>query len=196
MGDPACYRDVVLDLELLAPEKPRPLSRREYDALVDLGAFADERAELLHGVVVTMTPSKPPHAFAIQELSERLIAALAPRAKIRVQLPLALTDDSEPEPDIAVVPPGDYGGAHPTRAFLAIEVADSSLRKDRHIKAPLYASAGVPEYWLVNLVDGVVEVHRDPAEGKYRSVTRHARTVTLRIESFPDVALRIADFLR
>jgi Uma2 family endonuclease len=150
----------------------------------------------LHGVVVAMTPSKPPHAFSIQKLNLFLVTALGDRAGVRIQLPLALTDDSEPEPDIAVVPPGDYGEAHPGAALLVIEVADSSLRKDRHIKAPLYASAGVPEYWLVNLVDGVVEVHEEPAEGTYRRVTRHARGETLRLESFPDVELRVADILR
>lgn len=185
----------MLDLDLLAPEKPRPLSRREYDLLVELGAFADERAELLHGVVVSMTPSKSPHASAIQELSGLLFAALGSRAKVRVQLPLALTDDSEPEPDIAVVPPASYRDAHPTTALLVIEVADSSLRKDRHIKAPLYASAGVPEYWLVNLADAVVEVHTAPLDGAYTQVTCHARTETLRLQAFPDVELRVADFL-
>ena len=195
-ADPTCYRDHVLDLDLLAPEKPRPLSRHEFDALVALGAFADERAELLRGVVVAMTPSRPPHASVIQELTGLLVGALGNRAGVRVQLPLALTEDSEPEPDLAIVEPGDYSHAHPGSALVVIEVADSSLSKDRHIKAPLYATAGVPEYWLVNLVDGVVEVHTDPAGDGYARVTHHRRGETLRPRSFPDVELPIADFLR
>lgn len=80
------------------------------------------------------------------------------RARISVQLPFALDDFSEPQPDLAVVPIADYSHEHPTESHLVVEVADSSLRKDRQIKAALYAARSVREYWIVNLVDDVIEV--------------------------------------
>jgi Uma2 family endonuclease len=142
----------VIGFELIDPEKPRRIARAEFDRMVALGFFESERVELLHGVIITMTPpNDPPHASPVQLLGELLILGLARRATVRIQLPLIATDDSEPEPDIAVVPRGDYNEAHPERAHLVVEVADSSLRKDRLVKGPLYAASGFEEYWVVNV---------------------------------------------
>jgi Uma2 family endonuclease len=194
-----CYRSemVALDPELLAPEKPRPLRRAEFDRLIAAGAFdEDERIELLHGCLVETTPPDPPHADVTSRLGIRLIQLLAGRAHVRLQNPFAASDDSEPGPDIAVVPEADYGAEHPNRAFLVVEVADSSLSKDRSIKAPLYARSGIGEYWIVNLADSVIEVHRDAQPDgtwRHRSVLRRGETLSL--ISFPDVSLRIEDVL-
>jgi Uma2 family endonuclease len=83
---------------------------------------------------------------------------------VRTQLPLALGEYSEPEPDVAVVVGSarDYANAHPTTAVLVVEIADSTLALDRHTKASLYAAAGVPEYWIVNLVERQIEIYREP----------------------------------
>jgi len=167
----------------------------EFDRLVELGRFEDERVELLHGMLVTMTPPGPPHASAVDRLTRLFVLGLGDRALVRVQNPLALTDDSEPEPDLALVPFADYDQGHPERAYLIVEVADSSIKKDRGIKAPLYASAGVPEYWIVNLVDRVVEVHTRVVDGVYTSVIRYSRQDAIALVEFPDLALRVADFL-
>lgn len=187
----------MLASDLIDPEKPRRIARSEYDRMVALGFFESERVELLHGVIIARTPpNDPPHASPVQLLSEILILGLARRATVRVQLPLVAADDSEPEPDIAVVPRGDYNEAHPDRAHLVIEVADSSLRKDRLVKGPLCASSGFEEYWLVNVTAKVVEVHRGPSGDGWTSITRHAIGDTIHPLAFPDIAAPVADFLR
>lgn len=182
--------------ELIDPEKPRRIARAEFDRMVALGFFESERVELLHGVIIAMTPNDPPHASPVQLLGEILILGLARAATVRIQLPLVAADDSEPEPDLAVVPRGDYNQAHPDRAHLVIEVADSSLRKDRLVKGPLYAASGFEEYWVVNVTAQVVEVHRHPGGDGWASITRHGRDETISPVAFPDVAVRISDFLR
>lgn len=183
-------------MDLIAPEKPRRFTRAEYDQMVAMGLFGDERLELLQGVIIAMSPNDPPHASPVQKLTELLVLALSGRASVRVQLPLIAVDESEPEPDIAVVPCGDYDEAHPAQALLVIEVADSSLRKDRYVKGPLYAASGFREYWLVNVAARQVEVHRGPSGDGWSSITRHERGETLHPEAFPDLGLAIASFLR
>ena len=95
----------------------------------------------------------------------------------------------------AVVPKGDYGAAHPAEALLLVEVAASSLKKDRTIKARLYAERGVPEYWVIDLRGGVVEVHSEIVNGAYSRVTPYRTGSVIRLQQFEDVALSVADFL-
>jgi Uma2 family endonuclease len=185
----------VIDLSVLAPERLRPLRRDEYDRLVELGCFEDERIELLEGALVEMSPQGTPHMFVIRKLTMLFAQAIGKRAVVQVQGPFAASDDSEPEPDLALIPDEDYARVHASRAFLVVEVADSSLRKDRLIKARLYARAGVPEYWIVNLDTRVFEVHRAPEGERYARVTTHGPDETVRPEAFDDIAVRIADVL-
>jgi Uma2 family endonuclease len=191
MLDFAC----MLDPALLAPETTRLLRRAEYDELVALGAFADERVELLRGQIVKLSPNNPPHASPVSILTRLLILALAGRADVRVQLPILAAGESEPEPDVAVVPLGDYSKTHPDKALLIIEVAQRSLRKDRLVKGPLYAASGFEEYWLFNVDERSVEVHRGPVGEGWTSITRHELGETLAPVGFPDVTVRIADVL-
>lgn len=186
----------MLDAELLLPERPRPLRRAEYDRLVALGAFEDERVELLHGVLVDMSPNDPAHASPIERLNMLLVPALVGRALVRIQLPIVAHDESEPEPDVAVVPLGSYRAEHPAQAHLIVEVALSSLNKDRKVKAPLYAASGFPEYWIVNVPDRVVEVHRAPSAGAYASVEVRREGEALRPLAFPDVVIDVAEIFR
>jgi Uma2 family endonuclease len=180
----------------IAPECTRPITRVEYEKLVDLGMFSDERVELLYGVLVEMSPIRPRHGGTVQRLNRLLLLALDPRAAVRIQSPFAASDGSEPEPDVCVVPPGDYDDAHPTEAHLIVEVADSSLTKDRGIKAKLYAECGVPEYWVVNLVDDLIEVHTDIVRGVYTKVIPRRRGDEVALERFPDVRIAVSDVLR
>jgi Uma2 family endonuclease len=138
--------------------------RTEYDRLVDLGVFVGERLELLDGMLVVKEPQGSPHAAILMHIGQVLAGAFAPGRHPRLQAPLALDDDSEPEPDVAIVTgaPRDYLGSHPSTADLVVEVADSSLRLDRRLKAGLYARARLPEYWIENLVESTLEVHRFP----------------------------------
>jgi Uma2 family endonuclease len=185
----------MVDLESLAPERIRPLKRVEYEEMVRLGLFEDERIELLAGMLVEMSPQSEAHAYAVQRLTELLVIGLHGLAVVRPQLPMALSDDSEPEPDFIVAPLVDYSHQHPGEAYLIVEVAQSSLRKDRRVKGLLYAAAGVPEYWIVNVVEGVFEVHRDPRPEGYASVTRAGRGESVAPLRFPDVAVRVDDVL-
>jgi Uma2 family endonuclease len=185
----------MIDLTLLASERLRPLKRSEYARLVGLGCFKDEKMELLGGVLVAMSPAGAGHAHAVTRLAALLGRGVGDRAIVRPQVPLGATGDSEPEPDIAVVPNQDYSHEHPTRALLVVEVADLSLSKDRTVKAKLYARARVPEYWIVNLNDRTVEVHRDPRREAYASVVVHGAAGVIPLLAFDDLRIPIGEIL-
>jgi Uma2 family endonuclease len=160
----------------------RPWTRAEFERAAELGLFGpEERLELIAGEVVSkVPPQKSPHATAIRAVEEALRTAFRRGFDVRVQLPLALGPDHEPEPDVCVVRGSfrDYRHEHPTSAVLVVEVSDTTLAFDR-FKAGLYAQAGIPEYWIVNLKDNCLEVQRDPEAAaaepfghRYRTVTR------------------------
>ena len=162
--------------------------------MVARGSFEDARIELLKGGVVEMSPQGPRHVAIVRRLTRFMVLVVGSRAEVQVQGPLALLDDSEPEPDVALVPPG-YEDELPPRAHLVIEVADSSLPKDRGIKAEVYAEAGIPEYWIVNVPERVVEVHRAPQGGVYREryVCRSGDELT--VQAFPDIRISVLEIL-
>jgi Uma2 family endonuclease len=192
---PACYIGAVLAQRDVLPDRIRPLRRIEYESLVEQGLLEDSRVELLLGALVEVTPQGPLHADVVRRLAERLVRELSGTVHTRVQSPLALSDDSEPEPDIAVVPAGDYAAAHPTRALLVIEVAGASLQKDRGIKTALYATADIPEFWLVNLAEKIVEVHRQPVAGRYAEIRRVGIDGRLEPSAFPAMSIPVSDVL-
>ena len=186
-----------------APLTVRRWKRVEYDRLVELGAFDREPIELLGGHLIVAEPQGPYHASSIRRVDYAVRAVLPPGWLVCVQAPIALDDESEPEPDIAVVRGhlGDYRDAHPSRPELVIEVADASLRFDRRRKGSLYARAGLPEYWIVNLVDRVLEVYREPAPEPaapygwaYHSVARLLPPAVVEIATI-GVTLAVADLL-
>jgi Uma2 family endonuclease len=178
--------------------------RVEYERLVDLGVFVGERLELLDGVLVVREPQGSPHAAIVTQVGQVLAAAFGGGWHPRLHSPLALGEHSEPEPDVAVVPgkPQDYIAAHPSTAALVVEVADSSLRLDRRFKAAVYARAGLREYWIVNLVDRVLEVHREPEPASdgtddwlYRSVDVLRPPLPVTPLAAPGARILIADLL-
>jgi len=145
--------------------KTRRFTRAEYERLIELGVFQPgEAIELIGGELMVAEPQRAPHYTAIRKTAKALEAAFGPGWEVRTQGPIGLDDESEPEPDVAVVPgaPDDYARAHPTRPVLTVEVAESSLALDRQRKGSLYARAGLPDYWVLNLVDRVLEVYREP----------------------------------
>ncbi len=163
-----------------APLTLRRWTRIEYDRLVDLGVFEGEPLELIGGQLIVAEPKGAYHSSAVSTAEYALRAGLPSGWIVRTQLPVSLDDESEPEPDLVVVPgrPADYRHAHPERPALAVEVADSSLHFDWQHKGSLYARAGIEDYWIVNLVDRVLEIYRDPSPDpsalygwRYRSVT-------------------------
>jgi Uma2 family endonuclease len=185
----------MIDSSLIQPEQLRPLRRKEYDQLVEMGVFAKERIELVYGLLVTMSPQKAPHAYPLRKLTRLLVSAIGDRAEVQVQSPLAVSEDSEPEPDLAVVPPGDYRTEHPTTAHLVVEVADSSLRSDRLIKGRLYAEVGIPEYWIIDVRELRVERYLEPRGSAYAEMTTHGAGERLTLSRFPDVSVLLDEIL-
>jgi Uma2 family endonuclease len=140
-------------------------TREQYDALVRHGVLGeDDRVQLIEGEIVEMAPQGPPHMTAISLVAETLREAFGEGYHCRVQGPLALSTDSEPEPDVAVVRgnPRDFAREHPAVADLVVEVADTTGDFDRHRKGPMYAAAGIQEYWVVDVGARIVDVYRDP----------------------------------
>lgn len=191
-GDRQRY-PVQVNVAAIAPV--RKLTRQEYDRLIQLGWFENERVELIDGILVATSPQGTRHAEAIGRLTRVLVSLVGTRALVRIQLPLALGDLSEPEPDVAIVENGDYSAEHPTAALLVIEVAQSSLRTDRDIKMQLYAAAGIPECWLVDVAARAVDVYRGPAPGGYSSLVRITEDGALRPLHFPDLSLAVREIL-
>ena len=172
--------------------KVRPLRRIEYDHLIELGVFGNEKVELLNGILVPMSPQGNRHALVIEVLTELFVTLLHRRARVRVQLPFAASAIAEPEPDIAIVPADEPRTDHPSRALLVIEVADSSLDYDMD-KAPIYAAADVAEYWIIDVNAEAVTVHSGRESGKWTHVNRHGRGETLSLREFPDVKVPLIE---
>jgi len=187
-----------------APLTLRRWKRSEYERLVHLGFFENEPIELIGGKLVVAEPQYPYHASSISAVDYAVRAILPPGWLVRTQSPVSLDDESEPEPDLVVVRgrPSDYRYAHPTIPVLAIEVAESSLAFDRLEKGSLYARAGIQDYWIVNLVDRVLEVYRDPmadssaAYGwRYRSLASLSMTDVVIPLAFSSSRIAVADLL-
>jgi Uma2 family endonuclease len=190
--------------EVDATPKPRRWARVEYERLVELGVFEGERLELLDGLLAVREPQGSRHSAAIRAVLDALRGAVGEAWQIDSHLPIALDADSEPEPDITVVPrdPERYRRGHPSRPSLIVEVAESSYRIDHTYKASLYARARVAEYWVVDVVRNAVEVHREPEASAtavhgwhYRTVDTLRPPASIRPLIAPDVAIAVADLL-
>lgn len=146
------------DMAGVLEQVPRLFTVNEYHRILEAGIIGDdERVELLEGVIVVMTPQNPPHASAIQRLNKWLARQLDDSLALLPQLPVPLGNRSEPVPDLAVVKAQDITRESlPRTALLVIEVADTSLRKDRGFKAALYTRFGIPEYWIVKVQESTV----------------------------------------
>jgi len=173
-------------------------SRESYDKMIEAGIFTPEdRVELVEGEIVEMSTQTPTHATAVQLAAEALRTAFGTALSIRVQLPLAL-DDSEPEPDVAIVAGSirDYLRAHPTTALLVVEIADSTLDFDRRRKPRIYARAVIPEYWIVNLPDRRVEVYREPGpDGSYTRARHLGASDSINPLADPSAAIAVSSLL-
>jgi Uma2 family endonuclease len=172
-----------LDFMSIAAVKTHRWTREQFERMAEAGLLRpDQRVELVDGVIYDMTPQSSFQATAVRLAEKALQKAFAESFDVRVQMPLVLDADSEPEPDLAVVPgtPRDYRDAHPGFAVLIVEVAGASLAHDRRRKAPLYARAGIPELWILDLARSVLTVYREPYEGSYRSVVVFGREAAVR----------------
>ena len=182
----------------------RHWKRAEYDRLIDLGVFADEPLELIGGQLVVAEPKGPYHVTGVARTADALRAALPAGWIVRTEAPIALDDDSEPEPDLAAVPGThrDYRDAHPSRPALVIEVSDAGLDFDRTHKASLYARGGIEDYWILNLIDGVLEIRREPVRDaaapygwRYASVQTLPRATRAAPLAIPSACVAVEDLL-
>ncbi|MBI4664267.1 MAG: Uma2 family endonuclease [Verrucomicrobia bacterium] len=180
----------------LAP--PHRFSREDYHAIAKAGILGeDDRVELIAGEIITQTPIGTAHAGLVNRLNQILIHLARGRGVVSVQNPIALDLFSEPQPDLALLRPKPdfYASSHPEPGdvLLLVEVADTSLAFDREEKIPLYAAAGIPEVWLVDLVGKSISVFRRPAQGTYTEVTRHRSGATISVPGLPDASLAVND---
>ncbi|MGD1859353.1 MAG: Uma2 family endonuclease [Leptolyngbyaceae cyanobacterium] len=170
----------------------------DYHQMVAIGLLAGRRVELLGGDIVEMAPEGPEHAYLADNASKYLTRLLGDRAQVRDSKPITLAPDSEPEPDIAIVQPlgAVYRQRHPYSEdiFWLIEFAQSSLPKDLKPKRAIYATAGIPEYWIVNLQARRGVVLRDLAAGDYQS-QQTIQSGTVAPQAFPDMAVSVARLL-
>lgn len=178
--------------------QPHRWTRQEYEQLVAAGGFAPRtRVELIEGEILDMAPQNSRHSTALRLVEDVLRNAFGAGYDVRPQLPLALEDHTEPEPDIAVVvgSPRDYRDQHPTTAVLVVEIADSSLDFDRGRKGQIYARNDIPEYWLLNLPDGMLEVYRDPRSVGYADRQLVGLGQSIASLSASEAPVRISDLL-
>ena len=185
---------------------PRPFrwTVEQFHRAGDLGLFEGRRAKLIHGAIVEEGPMNPPHGIALELTDAAVRAAFGPGWRFRVQTPLVLGGSLDPMPDLAVVagPIRGAGMTHPTTAALVVEVADSSLPYDTTEKAELYATAGIADYWVVDVDGRRLFVFRDPAplpEGLGATAYRTRRTLgpdeSLAPLAAPDEPVKVADLL-
>jgi len=184
----------------------RQWTRLEYDRLIESGFFhPGDKVELIGGQLMVAEPQGSRHAATVSLVADALRAAFGSGWYVMVQLPVALDDESEPEPDVAVVAGAAraYWDAHPSRPVLIVEVADSSAALDREHKASLYARAGVPDYWIVNIGDDALEVCRRPVSSAtalygwgYAEFQRLERGSTVSPVALATARIAVADLLR
>ena len=181
-------------------EVPRRLfSVEEYHRMAEAGILGeDERVELIEGEIVQMAPIGPRHAGSVINVNRLLITRLGDRAVVSPQNPIIIRPRSEPQPDLVLLRPRavSYSQELPASqdVLLVVEVADTTVRFDRIVKARLYARAGIPEFWLCLARDGAVEVYRGPSADGYASVTLHGPGQMVSPLAFPDVSFAVTDF--
>ena len=172
----------------------------EYERMGDAGIFSsDSRLELIEGEVYEMSPIGSPHAACVKFLSTLLNRLFGGKLLVSTQDPIRLNDFSEPQPDIALLRWRDdfYRTAHPRAEdiVLLIEVADTTLHIDRVVKLPLYAKAGIPEVWIVNLIDDQIEIYAEPTGDTYGVVRSFQRGEDAQAHSIPSLAINVGEML-
>lgn len=191
-------------MEPLIEPRAHLWTRGEYYKMAEAGLFEGRHVELIEGQVIEMSPMGSLHATAVALTARALEKAFGQGYFVRWQIPLAASEISEPEPDVAVIAGDvrDYREAHPTTAFLIVEIADTSLAYDRTHKASVYAKAGIADYWVVNLIDRQLEVRRNPLPDAaqpfgfgYADVKILSAADSISPLSMPQATVAVADLL-
>ena len=171
---------------------------KQFHQMAESGILSEnERLELIRGEMIDMSPIGTRHSGCVLFLSNLLALLLGGLSLINVQNPVELDETSEPQPDIALLKPRAdfYRTAHPQPEdiFLLIEVADTTIKYDREVKIPLYAEANIPEVWLIDVNQEVIEVYRNPLQGVYQDVQKLVKNQILSILAFPDVHINVTE---
>jgi len=185
-----------MDQAAVAPARHK-LTVHDYHRMAEAGILhEDSRVELIEGDLIDMSPIGQGHEAVVNRLTEALVLACAGRAIVSIQNSVRIDLYSEPQPDVAILrrradfyATGDRAG--PADVLLLIEVADSSLRYDKTVKAPLYARAGIAEFWVVDLQKRVVDVYRGPVDGRYKEPTKHYAGEQLAFVLAPEIVVNL-----
>ena len=167
---------------------------QDYELMIAAGTLSeDDRVELINGEIIDVSPIGPLHVDCVIRLTELLVPLVAGFARVSVQNPIRLPNDSQPEPDITLLRQHHYRGALPAPddILVVIEVADSTLAYDRETKLPLYAAAGIPEAWIVDLNAGIIERHTAPGGTGYRQTLRAERGEEIASLTVPDIVIPV-----
>ena len=174
----------------------RKWTHEEYYELFERGFFEGQRVELIDGEILTMSPMNDPHAFGIMLTLEALRQSFVGDFTFRPQMPMVLLAGHEPEPDIAILK-GTIreNPKHPSTALLIVEVSESSFFYDTTVKAKIYAEAGVPDYWVLDLKGRRLRVFREPNATGYTSQKEYFPNESIAPLAAPSVPIRVADLL-
>ncbi|WP_017661054.1 Uma2 family endonuclease [Baaleninema simplex] len=198
----------MTELNLLASQPSPPnypslyrFDVRAYRQLAETGVVAaDDRLELIQGTILRMSPIGTKHQACVALLNRLFVRQLGDRAVVWPQNAIELSDRSQPQPDLALLKPREdfYSDRYPTPddTVLVVEIADSTVSFDRDVKMPLYASAGIREMWLVDLMRGCVEVYREPSDVGYQMKRTASLDAEIAPATFPDCRLAVAEFVR
>jgi len=188
--------DVLATVEV----RRRRFTIEEYYRMAEVGILGPEdHVELIEGEIVEMSPIGPRHATCVNALTRRLLHAVGDRAVLSPRNPVRLPPDSEPQPDVVLLRPPEARywdhRAELADAMLVVEASETSYRYDRHVKLSLYARAGVPEVWIVDLAHAVVEVFREPREAGYAFEQRVERGGMIAPAALPDATIAVTEIL-
>lgn len=183
--------------------QPQPRRLRftvdEYYKMIELGMIKDyEKAEIIEGELIQKMPIGDRHAAAVDFLNRFIIKNVSDDVLVRIQNPVRLTDYDEPEPDVVLADLRRYDGKRhprPSEIILVIEVSDSTLKYDRNTKLLLYAEAEIPEVWIVNLPNDIIEIHQKPSNGIYQLTKIFKRGETIESEMMPNLQLEVDKIL-
>jgi Uma2 family endonuclease len=178
----------------------RLFTLEEYERIIEAGVFQeDECLELIRGEIVTMPPSGFAHGFGVEHVNRLFSSLVRGKALVWVQSPIQVAPNSRLEPDVALLRPRpDLSPKSPPTAsdvILVVEVAETSIKYDRGVKGRLYAQASIPEYWLVNLRDGVIEVYTEPSGGSYKQAGKAHQGEKLTLPAELGGGVEVSDIL-
>lgn len=193
----------MINVQTQTLPQPQPMRLRfsvdEYYKMIELGLIKDyEKAEIIDGELIQKMTIGDRHALVVDLLTEFFIKNVPENVRVRPQNPLRLSDFNEPEPDFVLSDLTKYDGKRhprPAEVILAVEVSDTTLKYDRTVKLPLYAQAEIPEVWIVNLPNNIIEIHQKPSNGIYQLTKIYNLGEIAKSEILPELEIEVNKIL-